>query len=94
MQVSKASERSLAGDMHVDRRKITSIRQLALTLSDELNKIAHDLGQAVLDTQNDTVNVISTLASAIDAIRDDTAEYYQEQYDKLAEEFFKYEPIA
>ena len=40
------------------------------------------------------MDIIDALASGIDAIRDDTAEFYQEQYDKLTEQFYKYEPIA
>ena len=80
--------------MKVDRQDIRDIRQLALSFSAELLNVAYDLSQKAIDSRSDTVDVIDTLASAIDAIRDDTAEFYQAQYDNLTEQFFKYEPIA
>ena len=80
--------------MKADRQDIRDIRQLALSFSAELLNVAYDLSQKAIDSRNDTIDIIDALASGIDAIRDDTAEFYQAQYDKLTEQFFKYEPIA
>ena len=80
--------------MLVNREGIRDIRQLALSFSAELMGVANDLSQKAIDTRNDTIDVIDALATAVDTIRDDTAEFYQEQYDKLTEQFYKYEPIA
>ena len=80
--------------MLVNREGIRDIRQLALSFSAELMGVANDLSQKAIDTRNDTIDVIDALATAVDTIRDDTAEFYQEQYDRLTEQFYKYEPIA
>ena len=80
--------------MRVNREGIRDIRQLALSFSAELLNVAYDISQKAIDSRSDTVDIIDALASALDALRDDTAEFYQAQYDKLTEQFFKYEPIA
>ena len=80
--------------MRVNREGIRDIRQLALSFSAELLNVGFDLSQKAIDSRSDTVDIIDALASALDALRDDTAEFYQEQYDRLTEQFYKYEPIA
>lgn len=80
--------------MYIKREKITDMRMLALSFAGELLNVAHDLSMKALDTRNDMYEVISTLGNALDAIRDDTGEFYQERYEQLSEEFFKHGSIA
>lgn len=80
--------------MYIDRENITDIRMLALNFAGELMNVAHDLSMKALDTRNDTIEILDTLGSALDAIRDDTGEFYQSRYEQLSEAFYKYEPIA
>ena len=80
--------------MYIKREKITDMRMLALSFAGELLNVAHDLSMKALDTRNDMYEVISTLGNALDAIRDDTGEFYHRRLDKLSKEFYEFEPIA
>lgn len=78
----------------MNREGINNIRQLSLALSCELLNIAHDLGTKALDSNLDTIRLIDALAFAIDTLRDDIGEFYQQRYDEFTEHFFKFESIA
>ena len=78
----------------MNRTDIKNIRTLALCLSTELTDTAHNLAMKALDTESDTVDVISVLAGALDTLHDDIKEFYQERYDELTEQFYKFQPVA
>lgn len=80
--------------MKINRDEIRDIRQLAVSLARELMELGFDLSQKALDTESDTVDVISVLAGALDTLHDDINDVYQERYDELTEQFFKYQPVA
>ena len=76
----------------IRREHVKDIRTLAQALAYELNGLAFDILEKA--SYLSKIELIDILGSALDALRDDTGEYYQGEYERLSEEFFKNEAVV
>lgn len=77
-------------DKDYGRKKAGNIRELASNLSFELHNLAHDLGQKAMYSGSDIPELIDTIESAIDCMRNDMCKHYGMHLNRLSEEFYRH----